>query len=518
MGEKVHDIEEIRRQVEARREEEEREFGLEEKPLAIPYNFVKQCLDCKEMGDGMLYAEIHRGRFVFDKTAGCWLVFKGQHWEVDILDDAKTAIEDVVDRLIQFATLELGERIAEAAKKSQTELKRALEATQRTAYGRIDKLRGTRGANACLAWAQDCKNGLRITGQELDRNPMLFAVANGVIELRTGLLRDGRSEDFLLKASQIHFRGITEPADVWRRTLLEIYDGNQVLVDFIQRLFGYAITGLSQEHILPVFYGRGRNGKSLIFEMVNNVLGDLYTPIQAEMLLDQGRNTRSSAGPSPDIMQLLGCRIAVGSETDEGRKFSSSRAKWLTGGDWLVGRNPNEKYFKKFPPTHTLFLLTNNKPHAPAGDFAFWERLLLIDHPLSFVSRKPSSAKERPQNKQLPLLLQKELPGILAWLVEGCLLWQRDGLNPPPEVTEATNEYRRNEDLIGDFLDACCELGEGFEVQATDLFDKFTAWYEVNVSKRGVSQRKFGQMMQDRLSKAKVGGKYRYYGAKLRQD
>ena len=199
------------------------------------------------------------------------------------------------------------------------------------------------------------------------------------------------------------------------------------------------------------------------------------------VLLDQGKN-RNAAGPSPDIMSLRGLRMAFASETDEGQRFSSTRVKWFSGGDTLIGRYPHDKRNISFEPTHLLVLLTNHKPHAPASDFAFWERLLLVDFPLSFVDRKPQNENERPMDKGLKDRLLQELPGIAAWLVRGCLEWQRVGIAPPAKVREATSEYRRDEDLLADFVDECCDLQQEGQPEirskASDLYDAFCAWFK----------------------------------------
>ena len=236
-------------------------------------------------------------------------------------------------------------------------------------------------------------------------------------------------------------------------------------------------------------------------------------------LLDQGKN-RSAAGPSPDIMSLRGLRIAFASETDEGQRFSPARVKWFSGGETLTGRYPHDKRNVSFAPTHLLALLTNHKPHAPASDFAFWERLLLVDFPLSFVDRKPQNENERPMDKGLKDRLLQELPGIAAWLVRGCLEWQRVGIAPPAKVREATSEYRRDEDLLADFVDECCDLQQEGQPEirskASDLYDAFCAWFKRNVSaKKSISQKAFGKMMLERFQRERKGGTYYYFGVSV---
>jgi putative DNA primase/helicase len=253
----------------------------------------------------------------------------------------------------------------------------------------------------------------------------------------------------------------------------------------------------------------------VLTQILIHVLGQLAASIQAEILLDQKR-PRSSAGPSPDIMGLKGLRLAFASETDEGQRFSPAKVKWLTGGGQLVGRNPHDKYEIRFIPTHTLILLTNHKPQAPADDFAFWERLHLVPFRLSFVNRNPLASTERRAQKDLVDQLKGEASGILAWLVRGCLIYQKRGLDPPKSIVEATAEYRRDEDLLAQFLEDECFIEDHAQVNATDLYDCFADWFERNISKNVMKQKRFGTMITRRFEKRRLSGSVQYFGLRLK--
>jgi len=162
-----------------------------------------------------------------------------------------------------------------------------------------------------------------------------------------------------------------------------------------------------------------------------------------------------------------------------------------------------------------LILLTNHKPHAPVTDFAFWERVHLVPFELSFVNRPPKGENERAADLSLSEKLQPELSGILAWLIRGCIRWQEMGLAPPKSVRDATEEYRRDEDLLADFLDECCHIADKTEVGASAIYDAFKEWMAENISKRSViSQKNFGKMMKGRFDKVKRGT-YFYKGLRL---
>ena len=254
-----------------------------------------------------------------------------------------------------------------------------------------------------------------------------------------------------------------------------------------------------------------------MIETLQRVLGPLASPVPAELLLDQGK-VSNPAGPSPHLMALRGLRLAFCSETDQGRRFSAARVKWLSGGDSLTGRHPHDRTPTTFEPSHLLCLATNHKPRADASDFAFWSRLHLVDFALSYVER-PTSAHERKIDKTLPERLQKEFPGILAWLVRGCLRWQAEGLNPPPAVLAATAEYRQSEDDLFAWIEEKCIEDKESIVTAKEAYQSFREWWTANISDKPPSQKRFGDAMSRRgfqKDRGGPGGSVRYVGLELK--
>lgn len=518
---KLIDLQAIREKVRARVKEEEQEHkkdtASKENNDGITSRFVYDCLNASEVGDGILYAAIHSGKFIFNKNSQEWFIWQGHFWDRDVLGDAMSAVEDVVDVYLKEASRKQGE-IKKAIENGDSDKESFDRVVQKSLYKKATKLRTVRGRNNCLQCAHENTNPLAIRGDETDLYSWLLACRNGVINLKTGKLMQGDPDQYLTMSSPVEWEDLEKPAPLWEKTLLEIFDNSEPLVSYFQRLFGYGITGLNYEHIFPVLWGQGRNGKSMIVETLSRILGPLAGPIQAEMLLDSGRSGRNTAGPSPDIMGLKSLRIAFASETDEGRRFSPAKVKWLTGGDTLVARSPHDKNQITFDPTHKLVLLTNHTPHASSNDFAFWERMHLVPFPLSFVDRPPRAPNERPAIKCLYERLIEESSGILAWLVRGCILWQQNGLDPPYIVTEATQQYRRDEDLLADFLDECCVINETAKVKARDIYDVFLKWYEKNISKKGMAQKKFGKILGTRFERRKSHGIFVYDGIGISEN
>lgn len=509
-------IKEIQDLVKLRADQEAESYPAPAKdPQKISSQYVESCLNTEELGMGILYSVLLRGRSVFDNTRERWLIFREHFWDFDLMHQAEALVEEVVSVLLDELS-KVSMAILEATKGGDDETAKHLRFKERLYNRRIKFLRGDRGRTVCLKMARTCKEPLAIRGDNLDQVPYLLACQNAVVDLRSGKSRPGRPEDWISKACPTLWQGLNEPAPSWENFLSEIFDGDSELIDFIQRVFGYSITGWQREHIFVVLHGEGRNGKSTLVETIRYVLGPLALPIQSELLLDQGR-VRSSSGPSPDLFALLGIRFAIASESDQGRRAAHSKIKWLTGGEMIVARDIQSKQIY-FEPTHHLFLVTNHRPGADPTDYGFWERMRLIPFNLAFVDRDPEQKHERRSKPDLRERLKAEASGILAWLVRGCLAYQDRGLKAPKIVTDATLEYRRSEDILSDFLAQRIIKEDLARTSAKDVYDEFCDFFKENISEKTViSQKRFGELMKNRFEKTLVNGRVFYLGLRIRE-
>ena len=216
-------------------------------------------------------------------------------------------------------------------------------------------------------------------------------------------------------------------------------------------------------------------------------------------------------------MALRGKRLVWSSEIEEGRRLNTGKLKWLTGGDTLTGRAPFGKRQVTFQPMHTLFLLTNHRPQAPANDYALWARLHLIPFTQAFVEHPVKGQNEFKADPNLLDKLKSEAPGILAWLVRGCLEWQRQGLNPPEAVKSATANYRKDEDLIGQFISEGCVAMPHARVKAGELLEAYVKWCDEGGLKP-LSRNKFANQMLDRFDRDDSGRFRIYMGIGLKKD
>ncbi len=340
-----------------------------------------------------------------------------------------------------------------------------------------------RGAKRCLAVLGFVQTDPRIavTGDCWDRDKWVLPVLNGVIDLHTGIHRPGRPRDYIRTVAPVKWKGLNSQCPRFVRFLNEIFEDRpenerQELIAFLKRLLGYAITGLSEKAIFPILYGeKGRNGKDTLLGLIKAILGPLAGAVSNDLFI-ASKTARPAGSATPHVCDLQGKRIVWGSETEQGDKLNISQIKQFTGGGDIPARQNYGKQYS-FPPTHTLFLMTNYKPHADADDEAFWTRACLIEFKMRFLAPDEVEREyDRPQDETLKTALMGELSGILAWLVNGCLDYQKKGFCQPLSVRMATTDYRKSEDQLQLFIDQCCYVGEKCFVKAKQVYEAYRAW------------------------------------------
>jgi putative DNA primase/helicase len=443
---------------------------------------LKSQREREEAGDAELFASMFQDRVIYDHSAGAWFLWRGHHWERDRLNELRKLVSN---RL----AAEYARAGADALAKGDKDEFKAFSDRARALLRR-------RRVESVLWWCQS-QESLQLVGDEWDRDPMIIGVNNGVIDLQTGVRRDGNPREYLRAHSPVDWLGIDQPAPNWEKFIHDVFTGDEELVGFVQRLFGYCLTGSTAEHCLPILYGEGRNGKTTLLQALAQVFGeDLSHTTQADMLMNVKRD---GAGPQPFVYALRGRHLVWATESQEGQRINAGLIKQLTGGDSITTRTLHEKPVT-FKPTYKVMLLTNHKPHISAEDQAMWDRVLLIPFDLRFID-DPKAPNERKRNPRMLELLEAESAGILAWLVRGCLAWQQQGLCPPQMVKVATEEYRQEEDILAEFIADCLTTGPEMSARAKDLYKSYEQWAEDNgLEKSGkLSQITFGKRMKRRF-------------------
>lgn len=395
-----------------------------------------------DLGNSIRFARKAAGKARYVGAWGKWILWTGQRWQADdaakILTLAKGTARGIYDECKDAGDPDRQRALAKWAIRSQ--------ARERLA-----------------AMVDLTRPDLAVDVEALDADPFAFNVRNGTLDLRTGQLRPHRPKDLITRQAAVRF----DPAatcPLWDTFLDRILGGNAALIGYLQRYFGLCLTADIGEQILVILFGPGANGKSVLLDTVAAILGEYASEAPPGLLTV----SRGSEHPT-SVADLCGRRLVIASETDEGRRLRVQLVKTLTGNARLKARFMRADFFE-FPRTHKLILATNNKPIISETSHAIWRRIRLL--PFEVVI---SPAE---QDRRLTAKLVKEGPGILNWLLAGCLDWQRDGLNEPAEVLAATAAYESEQDPLAEFLDGRCVLGPGVEVTRADLFGAYIAWAE----------------------------------------
>jgi putative DNA primase/helicase len=288
---------------------------------------------------------------------------------------------------------------------------------------------------------------------------------------------------------------------VWRAFLARIFANCYSLIDYVRRAIGMSLTGVVHEHVLFFCYGRGANGKSTFLQTLLALLGDDYA-IKANHDLLMAK--KGEQHPT-ELARLHGKRLVACVEAGEGRRFHESLVKELTGGDTVTARRMREDFWS-FEATHKVWLAANHRPTIRGTDDGIWRRVKLIP----FTVRIPDDE----QDPALKDKLKAELPGILTWALTGVADWQVQGLIDPPEVREATAEYRAASDVIAMFLDECCVMGPTCKVRSKDLYAEYNSWCETN-GEQHVNLKRFGEAMTEKEFERRTSNGTWYIGLGL---
>lgn len=383
------------------------------------------------------------------------------------------------------------------------ELRTAAPGQQKSLFGWARQSQRAERLRAMIFLAQS-EAGIATHWDNFDANPWLLACHNGTVDLHTGGLRPSDRQDMLSRLAPIDFTP-EAACPIWQAFLERVLP-NKAVREFVQRAAGYSLTGLTVEQCLFFCYGRGSNGKTIFLEILRLLLGEHAVTAS----FDSFSARRAGAIPN-DIARLAGARLVTVSEVEDGVRLREVLVKDLTGGDTITARFLNREFFD-FRPLFKLWARGNHKPQIRGTDDGIWRRIRLIEFPVQIP--------EGERDPHLFAKLQKELPGILAWAVMGCLAWQKDGLKPPEAVRQATQAYREEQDVIGNFLTECCSLKPHATVGARELYERYSDWCHAN-GHGDLSQTRFGGSLAERgFSKQRVSngrqrGRFIYRGLSL---
>jgi putative DNA primase/helicase len=424
-------------------------------------------------------------RFVSDWSK--WMVWNSTCWVVDddgaVMRLAKETVESMFQQAMFASTEAEKKELRSHALKSQSEarLKSMVELAKTEA-------------------------AVVLKAQELDANPWLLGVRNGLVELRTGCHRPAQRNDFITKHADAVFDG-TAGCPNWLAFLDTVTGGDVDLQAYLQRAIGYAFTGSVQEEVLFVLYGTGCNGKSTFRETIHALLGDYALAADASVLTERKNN----GSATEEVARLQGRRFVAVNETSENDQLHEARIKFITSQDTITAR-PLYGHLFDFFPTHKTFLTTNHKPIVRGTDEGIWRRVHLI--PFTVTIDKTTIEKNFRERRLMP-----ELPGILNWAIQGIALYQKEGLNPPEIVRQSTQEYRQDMDVVGQWIADRCDVDATASIPSGSAYIDYSQWAREEVGWE-LGKLKFRRHLIDRGFEAAKGahGQRMIKGLRLKSD
>lgn len=408
-----------------------------------------------ETGNALRLLDMYGERLRFAPEAKAWLVWRDGAWQWDVDGAAvRATAADLPNRIYNegaiFDFME-AEHFAKWARKSQT----------------------AKVVDAAVRLLSD-RGEVRLPLAVVDSDPMLAGLNNAreIIDLTTGKVRPAEPSDLVTKSLRVSGIGKTANAARWLQFLDQVFGGDEALIDWLHRWCGYLLSGSTREQIMLFCFGHGANGKSIFAETLRHVLGDYGRSVPVETLCE---SKRQAGGATPDLADLISCRLAMSSETEDGQALAESLVKSLVGGDTISAR-PLYGRPVQFAPAFKLLMLGNHRPVIRGTDHGIWRRIRLV----------PFSRTFGPDERDPTLLdkLKAEAPHILAWMLEGCLKWQRRGLGDVPSVVAAqTKDYREEQDLVGQWLAERVDSGSaaaGCTCPGKLLYGDYCEWAEAN--------------------------------------
>lgn len=426
---------------------------------------------CTDIDNAERLLHYHGDDLRYCYQAKRWFYWDGRRWAEDKGGYIDRCAEDVARKIMMESAKE------ESKDNVEKKAKWALATMQN---------------NGIKNMIERAKSKMPIQYEEFDQDPYLLNCLNGTIDLRTGNLWPHQRDHYITKLVPISY----DPKACcphWNDFLVRTMGNQDNIVAFLQRAVGYALTGDTREQVMFILWGGGSNGKSTFLTTLLELISDYGQQTPTEALMQK----KASAIPN-DIARLRGSRFVSAVETEEGRRLSEVLVKQLTGGDIITARFLNQEFFE-FKPEFKIFMATNHKPVVRGTDDGIWRRLPLIPFQVKFWNpdRGETGPDELQADKSLTGKLREELPGILAWAVRGCQLWQEEGLNIPAEVRAATDEYRAEMDTLADFLsDRCVVKPEAFCKNA-EMYAAFTKWAEESGEPK-MSQKALTQRLKER--------------------
>ena len=448
---------------------------------------------CTDTGNMERFVDQHQGYLRSLGTIKTWLVWDGTRWKPsDYAEVFKFALETV--------------------QSIKTEVEQATGLTDAQNLQKWSVTSESKPKTMAMLDMAAKHPSLVAKASSFDKQKMKLNCLNGIVDLKTGQLNERTSDDLHTKVIGTNFNPQAKCPN-FDKFIKEVFGGDGELISWIQRAFGYSLTGSVQEQVLFICYGTGANGKSTLLETISKILGDYSTNADFEMFLS---NQKSDVRVMEAVGELKGIRLALASEVDASKRFNESLVKRLTGGDTLRGTKLQMGAFQ-FEPQHKLWFLCNHIPFARDGSHGFWRRIKILPFAQQFQGSSLDSA--------LPDKLWAEREGILAWMIRGAAVWSNElqktngttGLGPCKAIDQSIEEYRYDNDLSARFIEDGLVRDNDFgSVGARELYIAYQSWWSDNSDEDTPSEGIFSRRMEERgLKKTRTKARMVYKGVEL---
>ena len=430
----------------------------------------ERCYSFDDMGNAQRLVDLFGDQLRYCYTEKKWYYYDSRKWCVDNIG----MIEKIADKSILAMKAE-AKIYLQADEQSGGDMAKAFE----------KHMKASRSNKAKKSMIAETMHHLPILPSQFDRYKMALNTPGGVVNLKNGTVHPHDSTHYFTKMTAVDYSSNAD-CPRWRQFLSEIFAGDKDLIRYIQKAVGYTLTGSTAEQCAFFLYGTGRNGKSTFIDTIRDVFGDYAANIQPETIMV--RNSQSSAVNS-DIARLKGARLVTSVEPNEGVRINEGLLKQLTGDDVVTARKLYAEEFE-FKPEFKLWMATNHKPIIRGTDTGIWRRI----HMIPFNVQIP----EDKVDKNLTHKLKAELTAIFKWCIDGCLLYQAEGLNMPAAICQSVREYRREMDVVSAFIEDRCQC-EGC-VQSSALYAAYAKWAESN-NEYKMSHTKFSAEVSKKFEK-----------------
>jgi putative DNA primase/helicase len=464
------------------------EKAIADLPLVSNTPKLQPALDLDSHGDirnARFFAGQVRGSLIHIPSRGQWL-----RWDKSIPSRARWTLcekEEEIAAAKNVCALLLAQATALFSRDQDRGKKVVAEAMSAHNYPRIQ-------AMLKLAISE---LGISVTENELNRDPYKLGVVNGVVDIKTGVLVTNSPELLITRHCNAEYVE-DAPCPLWSKFLDEVFEGDQETIDSIQRLLGYTLIGHANEEILIICYGFGSNGKSVFNNVVQEITGEYAVTAPSSLLV-----LRRSGDTSPrnDLAALAGARYVSINEFQAGDRLDEQIVKTMAGRERISARYLHKEFFE-YQPVFTPWLRTNHKPIITGEDDGIWRRLMVLRFGRQF--------KDHEKDPHLQDKLLAERAGILQWMLEGARLYLKDGLRPSPRMRMEAAGYRKESDLLGEFLLDTVAPDVNGRVNQTRLYADYQEWCEVN-GLRANSKKSFTQRLTERGYREGKSDRDRFY-------